>query len=52
MGIYILTGNIVWIIGGYSCGAYPDVHILREGLSEILEIGENMIADNGYKGEE
>ena len=27
--ICILMGLIVWIIGGYSCGAYPDLRILE-----------------------
>ena len=52
VGIYILTGRIVWIIGGYPCGAYLDLHIVREVLSEILEIGEKVITDCGYKGED
>ena len=52
MGLCILTGHIVWIIGGYPCGAYLDLHIFREGLSEILEVGETVIADGRYKREE
>ena len=39
-GICVLTGHIVLIIGGYPCGAYLDLHIFREGLSEFLEVGE------------
>ena len=40
--ICILTGYIVWIIGGYPCGTYPDLQIFREGLSKILEVGKNI----------
>ena len=49
--ICIVTGYIVLIIGGYPCGAYPDLQIFREALSEILEVGEKVIADGRYKGE-
>ena len=52
VGICILKGCIFWIIGDYPCGAYPDLQIFREGLSEILEVGEKMIVYGGYKEEE
>ena len=52
VGICILTRRMVWIMGGYPCGAYPDLKIFREGLSELLEEGEKVIADGEYKGEE
>ena len=37
-GICILMGHIVWIIGDYPCGPYTDLHICREGLSEMLGV--------------
>ena len=52
VGVCMLTGFIVWVMGGFPAGAYPDLKIYRLGLKDILEDGEKVIADGGYKGEE
>ena len=52
VAICILTGEIVWVIGGFPCGEFPDLKIFREGLLGLLEKDEKVIADGGYKGQE
>ena len=51
VAICIVTGHMVWIFGGFPCGSHPDLKIFRSGLAHILEPGEKVIADGGYKGE-
>ena len=52
VGICIVSGHIVWVSGPHECGSYPALKIAREGILNILENGEKLIADRGYKGEE
>jgi hypothetical protein len=47
----IQTGDIVWINGPFPCGKYPDLTIFRLGLLHMLEDGEMVEADAGYRGE-
>ena len=51
MAISILTGQIVWVFGAFPCGEFPDLKIFRMGLLGVLDNGEKVIADGGYKGE-
>ena len=50
VGICIVSGHIVWVSGPHECGI-PDITIAREGILHILEDGEKIIADGGYRGE-
>ena len=52
LAVCILTGQIVWIFGGFPCGEFPDLKIFRLGLLDIIDHDERVIADGGYKGEE
>jgi len=51
VGICILTGHMVWVMGGFPCGRYSDLVIFREGLADLLDEGEVVIADGGYRGD-
>lgn len=51
IGICIRTGDIVWVNGPYPCGAWPDIKIFRHKLKHKLAPGEQVEADNGYRGE-
>ena len=50
IGICIVSEHIVWVSGPHKCGV-PDLVIAREGILYILEDGEKIIADGGYRGE-
>ncbi|KAJ3293818.1 hypothetical protein HDU76_007006 [Blyttiomyces sp. JEL0837] len=43
--------KIVWWSGGVPCGAWPDLRMVRETLVPLLEPGERVAADKGYRGE-
>jgi DDE superfamily endonuclease len=51
VGIAISTGDIVWYHGPFPCGAFPDLKIFRLKLKDKLGYAENVIADNGYRGD-
>ena len=51
IGVCIVTGHIVWVGGGDPAGT-PDITIAREGILNLLDDDETLIADGGYKGEE
>ena len=46
-----LNGSIVWIHGGFPCGEWSDVKIARDAVLELLDEGEKVLADGGYKGD-
>lgn len=46
------TGDIVWIMGPFPCGDYPDVEVFCFALKEMLDEGERMEANDGYRGED
>lgn len=52
LAICILTGDIVWVIGPFPCGDWPDVSIFRFALKQLLEEHERVEADDGYVGED
>ncbi len=47
----IQKGCVVWANGPYPCGRWPDIKIFREDLKHVLDDGEMVIADAGYRGE-
>ena len=52
LGICIKTGHIVWYHGPFPCGAFPDLKIFQLKLKVCLRLGEKVIADKGYKGDQ
>ena len=50
LGVDILTGNLVWIQGPYPAGKYSDIVIFNEVLTFLLEPGERVEANKGYRG--
>lgn len=51
VALAISTGDIVHINGPFPCGNYPDITIFRSKLKQMLEDGEMVEADRGYRGE-
>ena len=51
VGICILTGDIVWVIGPFPCGDWPDIEIFRFCLKQLLGENERVETDDGYIGE-
>ena len=48
IAISISTGWIVWVMGPFPAGEWPDLRIVRESLNHELDAGEQYIADGGY----
>ena len=46
-----INGNIVWINGGFPCGKWSDLMIAQDSVLNLLDDGEKVIADGGYKGD-
>ena len=51
VAVSINGGDIVWTNGPFPCGSNPDITIFRQGLIHMLEGGEMVEADRGYRGE-
>jgi hypothetical protein len=51
VALCILTAELVWINGPYECGMWNDVSIFRNALISMLDEGERVEADDGYRGE-
>ena len=51
IGVAIQSGDIAWIHGPFPCGNYADLTIYRNDLKSLLEDGERVEADMGYRGE-
>jgi DDE superfamily endonuclease len=51
VAVCIQTGDIVWFSGGFPCGRWPDLKIFRRALKQMLNVGEMVEADKGYRGE-
>lgn len=51
VALSIRSSDIVWIAGPYLPGIWNDLAIFRLGLMYMLEDGERIEADDGYKGE-
>jgi len=49
IGISIASGDIVWAYGPAPCGSWSDLKIARTGIVRVMEHGEMIIADGGYK---
>ena len=52
IAVCILTGWIVWVMGPFPCGDWPDISIFRFALKEMLDENERVEADDGYRGED
>lgn len=52
IAICILTGDIVWVMGPFPCGDWPDINIFRFALKHMLDDGERVEADDGYVGDD
>jgi hypothetical protein len=50
VGVSIISGKIVWVSGPFPAGI-PDLVIFRGGLKLMLDNGEQVVADKGYRGE-
>jgi hypothetical protein len=51
VAVCILTGELVWINGPYPAGRWNDIAIFRNALKSMLDPGERVEADDGYRGE-
>ena len=49
VGICIRTGNIVYWSGGDKAGKYDDLSLARRGICRLLNPGEKVLADKGYR---
>ena len=52
IGVCILTGWIIWLMGPFPCGDWPDIVCFRYALKQMLDEGERVEADDGYVGED
>jgi hypothetical protein len=43
-------GDLVWIQGPYPAGKYTDIIIFNKVLTNFLEPGKRVEADDGYRG--
>ena len=51
IGVCIQTGDIVWVNGPFKPGVKNDLNFFRSGLRGMLNPGEKVEADSGYRGE-
>ena len=52
IALCILTGHIVWIMGPFPCGDWPDVEVFRFALKQMLDPKERVEADDALVGED
>ena len=52
IGVCIITGYIVWLMGPFPCGDWPDIVCFRYALKQMLDASERVEADDGYIGED
>ena len=45
----IVTGDIVYWSGGEKAGEFPDLTLARNGIVHLIDEGEMIIADKGYR---
>ena len=50
VAVSISGGDIVWINGPFPPGKWPDLKIFEHHLMTELEVGERVLADEGYRG--
>ncbi len=43
---------MVWVHGPFPCGVWPDIKIAQLALVNVMDDGEKIVADGGYKGEQ
>lgn len=48
VGLCVRTGHMVWVNGGYPCGAYSDLKIARQAYLQFVDPGERTFTDKGY----
>ena len=51
VAVCIQSGEIVWFSGPHPAGKWTDLKIFRLALKYILQAGEMVEADRGYRGE-
>lgn len=51
LALDIISGDLVWVNGPFPAGAWPDIEIFRDCLSQWLDLGERIEADDGYIGD-
>ena len=49
VAICIRTGNIVYWSGGDKAGKYDDLSLARRGICRLINPGEKILADKGYR---
>ena len=52
ISVCIRTGKIVSYNGPFECGRWPDLNIFRNKLKGMLTVGEKVVADRGYRGDD
>jgi hypothetical protein len=52
VGVYIQTGDIVWVYGPFHEGKWTYIKIYRRTLKDQLLPSEMVEADRGYRGDE
>lgn len=50
VALCIRSGRIVWIHGPFRCGEWNDMKIFRHSLINMLQDGERVETDKGYRG--
>ncbi|RLN99712.1 hypothetical protein DYB28_001948 [Aphanomyces astaci] len=48
VGIWIRTGNIVWVNGGPRCGEWPGLRLARDSYISMVRRGELTLAEKEY----
>jgi hypothetical protein len=43
---------MVWVHGPFPCGVWPEIKIAQLALVNVMDDGEKIVADGGYKGEQ
>ena len=46
-----VNGNIDWVHGGFPSGEWTDLKISQDAVLEVLDDGEKVLADGGYRGD-
>jgi hypothetical protein len=52
IAVCIRTGKIFFYNGPFECGRWPDLNIFRNKLKGMITVGQKVVADNGYKGDD
>ena len=49
VGVPLFGNRIVWVNGGVPAGAHPDLVLARQLVVQLLNPGEKVVADSGYR---